>query len=61
MQSSLKSGTLITVNEALSINRNVYALPYDIFSKEGEGTNMLIQEGANMILLKDIRDNKLQL
>ena len=61
MQSSLKSGTLITVNEALSINRNVYALPYDIFLKEGEGTNMLIQEGANMILLKDIRDNKLQL
>lgn len=61
MQSSIKSGTLITVNEALSINRSIFALPYDIFSKEGEGTNNLIEEGANMILLNNIQNNKLQL
>ena len=50
MQSSLKSGTLITVNEALNLGRDIYALPYAIDDKCGLGTNMLIEEGANMIL-----------
>ena len=49
MQASLKSGTLTTVNYALELDHSVYALPYDAFSKEGEGTNLLIQEGAELI------------
>ena len=52
MQASLKSGTLITVNEMLNLNRDVYALPYNIFDMNGIGTNHLINEGANMILLE---------
>ena len=50
MQASRRSGTLISVNYALELGREVFALPYDVFLKEGEGTNLLIEEGANMIL-----------
>lgn len=52
MQASLKSGTLITVNEMLNLNRDVYALPYEAFDINGIGTNRLIDEGANMILME---------
>lgn len=52
MQAGLKSGTLITVNEMLNLNRDVYALPYEVFDPNGLGTNHLINEGANMILLE---------
>lgn len=50
MQAGLKSGTLITVNEMLNLNRDVYALPYEAIDPNGIGTNRLINEGANMIL-----------
>lgn len=52
MQASLKSGTLITVNEMLNLNRDIYALPYEAFDINGIGTNRLIYEGANMILME---------
>ena len=56
MQSSTKSGTLITVNEALNLNKEIYALPFNIDIPEGQGTNMLIEEGANMILYENFCD-----
>ena len=54
MQASMKSGTFSSVNEALELNRDVYALPYPIYDPNGEGTNHLIAEGANMIAKDDI-------
>ncbi len=50
MQASLRSGTFITVNEAIELDREIYALPYDIYDEAGKGTNLLIEEGARMIL-----------
>ena len=49
MQSSQKSGTMSTINEALELGRDVKVLPYDIYSLEGEHNNHLINEGALMI------------
>lgn len=49
MQSSLKSGTMSTISEALELGRDVKVLPYDIYSIEGEYNNHLINEGALMI------------
>lgn len=50
MQASLKSGTLITVNEALELNKEIFVLPYSLDCVEGQGCNYLIQQGASIIL-----------
>lgn len=49
MQSTLKSGTMTTVNEALELGKEVKVLPYDIFNDDGINNNRLINEGAMMI------------
>lgn len=54
MQANLRSGTLLTVNEALELNKDVYVLPYRIDDKSGMGCNMLIQQGANMLMAEDV-------
>lgn len=54
MQSTLKSGTMTTVNEALELGREVKVLPYDIFNSFGENNNHLIYEGANIIESNEI-------
>jgi len=41
-----KSGTLITVNQAIDQGREVFAIPGNISSKLSEGTNQLIRDGA---------------
>ncbi|MGR3741831.1 DNA-processing protein DprA [Companilactobacillus sp. DQM5] len=46
-----KSGSLITASLALENNRNVYALPGSISSPLSEGTNELIRDGANVLLI----------
>ena len=52
-----KSGSLITVTAANEQGRDVFAVPHNIFSKTGRGTNRLIQDGAKLVLrVRDILD-----
>lgn len=54
MQAGLRSGTLLTVNDALELDREIYVLPYRVDDRDGSGCNMLIQQGANMIMSEDL-------
>lgn len=49
IEAELKSGTLITSKLATHYNRDVFALPGSIFSKNSEGPHMLIRLGATPI------------
>ncbi|MEG0239901.1 DNA-processing protein DprA [Anaerorhabdus sp.] len=44
-----KSGTMLTVNEALTLSKEVYVVPHHIGEIEGEGCNLLIEQGAQII------------
>jgi DNA processing protein len=54
-----RSGTMITVNEALAVNRDIYTFPYPFNDEAGRGCDILISEGANILYtlsqLKEIR------
>jgi DNA processing protein len=44
-----KSGTLITARLATDYNRDVLTIPHSIYSKNGQGPNMLLRLGATPI------------
>lgn len=46
---TLKSGTMLTVNEALNLSREVLCIPYPIGMACGEGCNLLISQGATIL------------
>ncbi len=53
IEAAENSGTLITVNHALDQNRDIFAVPGNIFSPYCEGTNNLIRKGAKITINAD--------
>ncbi|HOV90875.1 MAG TPA: DNA-processing protein DprA [Syntrophorhabdaceae bacterium] len=49
IEASARSGSLITARLALEYNRDVMAIPGNIFDEEHKGANRLIKEGARLI------------
>ncbi len=49
IEAKKKSGTMITVDFALEQGKEVFAIPGNILSKNSEGTNELIKEGAKLV------------
>ncbi|MEJ7540942.1 DNA-processing protein DprA [Staphylococcus intermedius] len=45
-----KSGALITLDQALEQNRNVYVLPGDMFNAHTKGNMLRVKEGAEIVL-----------
>jgi len=55
VESDLKGGALITASYALEQNREVFAVPGNIYSRSSRGTNRLIQTGEAKAVL-DVED-----
>lgn len=49
LSAAKRSGTLITANCALDFGRDVFALPHNVGSAQGEGCNDLIKKGAYLV------------
>lgn len=50
IQAEERSGSLITADYALQEGREVFAVPGSMFDPMSKGTNMLIQQGAKLVL-----------
>src|SRR5699024_6634210 len=49
IEAKQKSGTLITVDQALEQGKEVFALPGSILTETSSGCNQLIQDGAKLV------------
>ena len=63
VEAKYRSGSTITANSAFKQGKKVFAIPSNIDSKLGIGTNKLIQKGAKLVtniqdILKEININK---
>ncbi len=47
-EASCKSGTMLTVNEAICLSKEIYVVPYPLTDEES-GCNLLVSQGANLI------------
>lgn len=61
IEATPKSGTLITARLGLEYNREVFAVPGQIFAESSEGANLLIQTGASTVLSAEDIVNELHL
>ena len=59
VEASNRSGALITARHAAEQNREVFAVPGDIFSEHSTGTHKLINQGAKLINTVDDLLNEL--
>jgi DNA processing protein len=50
VEAPLKSGALITVEQAHDIGRETFAVPGSLASDVSEGTNLMLQEGAGAVI-----------
>ena len=48
-----RSGALNSVSHAVDQGRDVFAVPHNIFSPTGRGSNQLIQDGAKLVMEAD--------
>ncbi len=48
-QAVCRSGTMITVNEGITLGREIWCAAYPFGSPEGEGCSHLVEEGANIL------------
>ena len=58
MQSSEKSGTVTTINEALELQKEIRVLPFSIYEQDGSYNNHLINDGALLIENSDLKIDK---
>ena len=49
VEAALKSGSLITANEAANQGKMVFAIPGHIYSEHHQGCHQLIREGATLV------------
>lgn len=45
-QAKCRSGTMVTVNYAMEMGKDIYCVPYPLWDLEGDGCNELIYNGA---------------
>lgn len=50
VEAKKRSGSLLSVNEALELDIPVYCVPHNFGDKDGEGCNLLISQGANILV-----------
>lgn len=50
VEASCRSGTMLTVNESLLLDKEVYCFPYPFDLKQTSGCNQMIEEGANVLI-----------
>lgn len=50
VEGDLRSGALITARRAIEQGKEIFALPGNLDNKNSDGTNMLIHDGAQMVL-----------
>ncbi len=48
-EASKKSGTMLTVNEAINLSKDVYVVPYPLTKNNDSGCNLLLSQGAFLL------------